>query len=73
MTANVWRCAICLRKTDKPAAFVGADAIGPKCAKRLGFSSLKPRLGSRLVLFSRIKAKPSGPGTTLDLFEQEAA
>lgn len=34
------RCAICRRKTDLPAAWIGGFPVGPVCAKRRGLLAL---------------------------------
>ena len=58
------RCALCGKPTE-PFAFVGAMAVGPKCAKRAGLISTKTRKGSSLRL-----AKPTRRGAeTPDLFD----
>lgn len=62
------KCAICGRPTLKPAVLLGAEAIGPTCARRAGLTAIKPRAGSRMVL-PRHQRRPSERGETLDLFE----
>lgn len=56
-------CALCGRPTE-PAAMIGNMAIGPKCAQKAGL--LKPRKGSKIVIFKRVKEE--GP-QTMDLFD----
>lgn len=63
------KCSICGRTTMKPAVLLGAEAIGPTCAKRAGLDKMKPRAGSRLVLPRHPKATPD-KGDTLDLFPE---
>lgn len=62
------KCAICGRVTMKPAVLLGAEAIGPTCAKRAGLTAIKPRAGSRLVLPRHQRSATPDKGDTLDLF-----
>lgn len=55
-------CALCGRATV-PAAFIGAEPIGPTCARRAGL--LKPMRGGRVRL-ARDPAPPPAP-VQLDL------
>lgn len=62
------RCAMCGRPTE-PAVMIGAEAIGPTCARRAGLLGRKPPKGSR-VRFIGYKASPRIPELeTIDMFE----
>lgn len=67
------RCALCGRTTLQPAVLIGAEAIGPKCAKRAGLIDIKPRPGSRLFVPTRRPARAVQAGETPDLFAEVAA
>lgn len=63
------KCAMCGRPTT-PYAYIGAEAIGPKCARRAGLVKGKTAKGSR------IRFADPGPKTpreripvTMDLFD----
>ena len=60
------RCAICGRVTLNPAVMLGAEPIGPKCARRAGLLKLKRLSGSRIAAGVRRSPKPDQH--TLDLF-----
>ena len=60
------RCAICGRVTLNPAVMLGAEPIGPKCARRAGLLKLKGRQGSRVTKGVRRTHRPDPQ--TLDLF-----
>jgi hypothetical protein len=66
-----WRCAICGRVTLQPAVMLGAEPIGPKCARRAGLLKLAKRPGSRLSAGKR--HAPHRDAKTRDLFEGLAA
>lgn len=59
------RCAICGRQTN-PAVFIGAEAIGPTCARKAGLTKAKMPKGSRLR-FVVAGPREKGPQTG-DLF-----
>ena len=61
-------CAMCGRPTA-PFVMIGNEAIGPKCARKAGFTG-KTSKGSRVRYVGRAPAKPKGP-QTLDLFEDQ--
>jgi len=61
-----YTCALCGRLTE-PAVMIGNQAIGPTCAKKANLLQKKPRKGSRVVIFKRVKEE--GP-MTMDLFDQ---
>jgi hypothetical protein len=61
------RCALCGKPTE-PYAFIGAMAVGPKCAKKAGFTPAKIRKGA-LIRFTMPKKREAGP-ETIDLFDQ---
>lgn len=61
------RCAICGRITLNPAVMLGAEPIGPKCARRAGLLVLKGRRGSRVTAGIRRVARPDPQ--TPDLFD----
>ena len=66
------RCAICGRVTLQPAVMLGAEPIGPKCARRAGLLKLaNKRQGSRL--FTNKRHAPHRDAKTRDLFEGLAA
>ncbi len=60
------RCALCGKPTE-PFAFIGALAVGPKCAKRAGIVPTKARKGSS-VRFAKPVKRERGAGTP-DLFD----
>jgi hypothetical protein len=60
------RCALCGRDT-LPFAFIGALAIGPKCAKRAGIVPTKARKGSS-VRFAKPVKRARG-AQTIDMFD----
>lgn len=62
-----WRCALCGRVTLQPAVMLGAEPIGPKCARRAGLLKLSKRKGSRL--FSGKHHAAHRDTKTRDLFE----
>lgn len=61
------RCVFCGRQTI-PALMIGAQAVGPTCAKRAGLLQTKPRKGSGIVIFKRKQVKDDCG--TMDLFKQ---
>ena len=73
MTGPAWSCALCGRRTTKPAVLIGPEAIGPVCARRAGIIQAAKKSGklSRVQLFSRSHAQ-SGDTKTRDLFEETA-
>jgi len=62
-------CVLCGRPTQ-PAVMIGAEAVGPKCARRAGFTAGKAPKGARIKFLARPAAKPKGP-YNLDLFEDD--
>lgn len=60
-------CALCGRPT-RPALMIGAEAIGPKCAAKMGFTKAKAPKGSRIKFIGRHPAQPKGH-EQLDLLE----
>lgn len=67
-----YRCALCGRITQ-PFAFIGAEAVGPKCAQRAGLVPGKTTKGSR-IRFTKPVRRERGPETLdmFDLLEQSA-
>lgn len=63
------KCAMCGRPTT-PYAYIGAEAIGPKCARRAGLVKGKTAKGSRIRF---VDPGPKAPReripVTMDLFE----
>lgn len=62
-------CAMCGRPTA-PFVMIGNEAIGPKCARKAGFTGAKAVRGSRVRYVGKAKPRPKGP-QTLDLFEDQ--
>lgn len=60
------RCALCGKPTE-PYAFIGAMAVGPKCAQKANLTPNKVRKGA-LIRFTMPKKRERGP-ETMDLFE----
>lgn len=62
------RCAMCGRPTE-PAVMIGAEAIGPTCARRANLIGRKPPKGSSIRIV-RHTARPRTPEhETIDMFE----
>lgn len=61
------RCALCGKPTE-PYAFIGAMAVGPKCAQRANLTPNKVRKGA-LIRFTVPKKRERGP-ETIDMFDQ---
>lgn len=59
---------MCGRPTS-PFVMIGQEAIGPKCARKAGFTG-KTTKGSRVRYVGRAPARPKGP-QNLDLFEDQ--
>lgn len=64
------KCAMCGRPTE-PYAWIGAEALGPKCARRAGI------VKGKAPKSSRIRFAEPGPKTpkervpvTMDMFEE---
>ena len=66
-----WRCALCGRLTLNPSVLIGAEPVGPKCAKRAGLLEAVKRPGSRVFTApaSTRRERPACP-VTLDLFPE---
>ena len=62
------RCALCGRVTLDPAVLIGAEPIGPKCARRAGLLKLAKVKGGRVVPFKPSTNRVRRDGRTLDLF-----
>lgn len=62
-----FRCAICGRPT-KPFVTIGAEIVGPKCARRAGLLPSRMPKGSR-VRFTKPSPVAREDNKTLDLFE----
>lgn len=60
------RCAYCGRPTD-PFVMLGREAIGPKCAQRMGLTPRKAPKGSALKFVAR--RPPVKRPVNLDLFD----
>lgn len=59
-------CALCGRRTN-PAAFIGNEPIGPKCARNANLLNNKMPKGSRVKFVMHNPKSMKGP-RTLDLF-----
>lgn len=60
----IYTCALCGRKTV-PFAFIGNEAIGPKCAKRAGFTTSR----AKVAIVKQKRAKPDEKQP--DLFDEQ--
>ncbi len=60
------RCCICGRPTH-PYLMIGAEAVGPSCAKRLGLSRKALPKGSKVRFVKPAAPREKAP-ETLDLF-----
>lgn len=60
----IYTCALCGRKTQ-PFAFIGNEAIGPRCARRAGFTTSR----AKVAIVRQKRAKPDD--SQIDLFEVE--
>ena len=60
-------CAICGRPT-MPFVMIGREAVGPKCARKVGLVPSKALKGSRLR-FSKARPPAAPIPQNLDLFE----
>lgn len=63
-----YRCAFCGRITE-PAVMIGAEAVGPTCARRAGLLGKKAPKGSAVRIVS-YKPKPTEAHETIDMFEE---
>jgi hypothetical protein len=61
------KCALCGKPTA-PFAFIGAMAVGPKCALKAGITPAKTRKGAA-IRFAKSVKRERGP-QTIDLFSQ---
>lgn len=59
-------CCLCERLTI-PAAFIGAMAVGPRCAARSNLLQSKSRKGSSIVILKRKHKREECE--TMDLFD----
>ncbi len=59
-------CALCGKPTE-PFAFIGAMAVGPKCARKAGIVPAKARKGSAIRFVKPVKRERLPQ--TLDLFD----
>lgn len=66
------RCALCGRMTLNPAVMVGAEPIGPKCAKRSGLLAIARRPGSSVRIPTGPRRKREAYPENLDVFEVHA-
>lgn len=60
------KCCLCGKPTQ-PFAFIGAMAVGPKCAQRAGLTPKKTKRGSA-IRFAKPGKREQGP-TTIDMFD----
>ena len=60
------KCCLCGKPT-KPFAFIGAMAVGPKCAQRAGLTPKTTKRGSA-IRFAKPGKREQGP-TTIDMFD----
>ena len=69
------RCAICGRKTEHPAVWVGREPIGPVCARKTGLYKASKKLKASKVS-TQARKRRSGvrsglaDGFTIDMFEE---
>ena len=64
------RCAFCNRPMLAAAVFVGANPIGPTCARKAGLLELaRKKAGALRLARTSIGARRAGP-ETLDLFAE---
>lgn len=61
------RCCLCGKPTE-PFAFIGAMAVGPRCARKANLTTKKATKGSAVRIVKPAKREP-GP-QTMDLFDQ---
>jgi hypothetical protein len=59
-------CCLCGRPT-RPFAFIGAMAVGPRCARKANIVPAKTKKGSA-IRFAKPVKRERGP-TTIDMFE----
>lgn len=66
------RCALCNRVTLHPAVFIGAEPVGPSCARKANLLPLARRKGSRVTLGGHRSATAAAQqaSTTLELFPE---
>ena len=72
MTVFAWSCALCGRRTAKPAVLIGSEAIGPVCARRAGLikAAKSSSKGSRIrLVFAPRSPRGAAAATTGDLFD----
>ena len=72
MMAGGWSCALCGRRTTKPAVLIGSEAIGPVCARRAGLiqAAKSGSKGSRIrLVFASRSPRGTAAATTGDLFD----
>ena len=62
------RCAICGRPTV-PFAYIGTEAIGPKCAQRAGLMPSKVAKAGRVRFVRAAPAKREPIPQTIDMFD----
>lgn len=60
------RCCLCGKPTE-PFAFIGAMAVGPKCARKANLTPKKATKGSAIRFVKPVK-RERGP-ETIDMFE----
>lgn len=60
------KCCLCGKPT-KPFAFIGAMAVGPKCAQRAGLTPKKTKKGSA-IRFAKPVPRAREPAT-IDMFD----
>ena len=65
-------CSICGRKTT-PAAYIGAEPVGPGCAKKLGLQNAKPGKLGRVTLVKYKPVKAGKEPENLDLFDEKSS
>ena len=60
------RCCLCGKPTE-PFAFIGAMAVGPRCARKAGIVPAKARKGSAIRFARPVKRDPDP--ATIDMFD----
>ncbi len=61
------KCVLCGKQTE-PYAYIGAMAVGPKCARKAGITPGKTKKGAA-IRFTKLAKRDRGP-VTIDMFEQ---
>lgn len=60
------KCCLCGKPTQ-PFAFIGAMAVGPKCAQRAGLTPKKTKKGAQIRFAKPVKRERGAE--TIDMFD----